>query len=232
MDVDRHVEFHGRRKESIVARVIEEATLGRTVDERADKVQVLHGAREFGSAGVGALHRQHRETGEAIRMAGNGRRKVIVHFAGHGDAIRAGHEIGPGAGVGEHLNRNAGLIHRLQALLGDLGQKLQRVWALLGRFPRPKAAAANGARVDFSHQRRNREMLFECDHAHRQCPSFCLYLIAPDAADHTAAIASISRRKFGFANPRRMHNVLPGGCLPKYSCRIPRAFGTSCGLQM
>ena len=32
---------------------------------------------------------------------------------------------------------------------------------------------------------------------------------------HTAAIASISSRKFGLASPRRMHSVLPGGCLPK-----------------
>ena len=29
------------------------------------------------------------------------------------------------------------------------------------------------------------------------------------------AIASISSRKFGLASPRRMHSVLPGGCLPK-----------------
>src|SRR5262249_40804765 len=28
---------------------------------------------------------------------------------------------------------------------------------------------------------------------------------------HTAAIASISRRKFGLASPRRTHSVLPGG---------------------
>ena len=35
------------------------------------------------------------------------------------------------------------------------------------------------------------------------------------ATAHTAAIASISSRKFGFASPRRMHSVLPGGCLPK-----------------
>ena len=35
------------------------------------------------------------------------------------------------------------------------------------------------------------------------------------AAAHTAAIASISSRKFGLASPRRMHSVLPGGCLPK-----------------
>jgi hypothetical protein len=27
---------------------------------------------------------------------------------------------------------------------------------------------------------------------------------------YTAAIASISRRKLGFASPRRMHSVLPG----------------------
>ena len=34
-------------------------------------------------------------------------------------------------------------------------------------------------------------------------------------APYTAAIASISSRKFGLASPRRMHSVLPGGCLPK-----------------
>ena len=33
MDVDRHVELHGRREETIIARVIEEAALGRAVDD-------------------------------------------------------------------------------------------------------------------------------------------------------------------------------------------------------
>jgi hypothetical protein len=32
---------------------------------------------------------------------------------------------------------------------------------------------------------------------------------------YTAAIASISSKKFGLASPRRTHNVLPGGCAPK-----------------
>jgi hypothetical protein len=49
---------------------------------------------------------------------------------------------------------------------------------------------------------------------------------------YTAAIASISSRKFGFASPRSTQSVLAGGSPPKWSCRIERAFGTSCGLQM
>ena len=54
MDVDRHVELHGRREETIIARVIEEAALGRAVDERTHEVQVLHAAHELVSASVGA----------------------------------------------------------------------------------------------------------------------------------------------------------------------------------
>ena len=61
MDVDRHVELHGRREETIIARVIEEAALGRAVDERTHEAQVLHGAHELVSASVGALHRQRGE---------------------------------------------------------------------------------------------------------------------------------------------------------------------------
>jgi len=49
---------------------------------------------------------------------------------------------------------------------------------------------------------------------------------------HTAAMASISSRKFGLARPRRMQSVLPGGCPAKYVCNTFLALGTSCGLQM
>ena len=55
------VELHGRREETIIARVIEEAALGRAVDERTHEAQVLHSAHELVSAIVGALHRQRGE---------------------------------------------------------------------------------------------------------------------------------------------------------------------------
>jgi hypothetical protein len=41
MDIDRYVELHGRRQQTIIARVIEEAALGRAVDERTDKPRSL-----------------------------------------------------------------------------------------------------------------------------------------------------------------------------------------------
>jgi hypothetical protein len=56
------------------------------------------------------------------------------------------------------------------------------------------------------------------------CCAFCVALSRRERAQqqaalsnsrYTAAIASISSRKFGLASPRRMHSVLPGGCLPK-----------------
>src|ERR1043166_1743121 len=37
----------------------------------------------------------------------------------------------------------------------------------------------------------------------------------PGYTFYTAAIASISSRKFGLASPRKTHSVLPGGCAPK-----------------
>ena len=91
------------------------------------KRKLLHRAHELGSGGVGALHRQHGEAREAIGMAGDGRRQMVVHLAGHGDAIGARHEIGTGTGVGEHLHGDAGLVHGLQALLADLGQRIERI---------------------------------------------------------------------------------------------------------
>ena len=78
---------------------------------------------QLGDGGVGALHRQHREAGEAIGMAGDGRRQMVVHLAGHADTIGTRHEVGTGTGVGEHLHRDSGLVHGLQALLADLGQR-------------------------------------------------------------------------------------------------------------
>ncbi len=139
VDVDRHVEVHGRREQAFIARVIEEAAFGRAVDERADEAQLLHGAHELAGGGIRALHRQDGEPGEAIWMAGNGGRQMVVHLAGDGDAFVAGHEIGAGAGVGQHLHRDAGLVHRPQTPLADLGRPAPWDW---GRWAGPFSAGS------------------------------------------------------------------------------------------
>jgi hypothetical protein len=59
MDVDRHVKLHGRCEETVIARVIEEAALGRAIDQRTH--EALHGAHELARASVRALHRQRGE---------------------------------------------------------------------------------------------------------------------------------------------------------------------------
>ena len=50
MDIDGHVQLHGRRQQTIVARVIEEAAFGRAVDERTDETKVPNCTNELGNA--------------------------------------------------------------------------------------------------------------------------------------------------------------------------------------
>ena len=74
-------------------------------------------------------------------------RQVVVQLAGERDAVRAGHQIGAGAGVGEHLHRDAGVVHRLEPLLADLGQPAPSGWpgrAAALRGLKPRAAMASG----------------------------------------------------------------------------------------
>ena len=146
--------------------MIEKAALGDPIDECADEAKVLHRSHQLRSAGVGALHRQHGKAREAGRIAGDGRRQMVVHLARDGDAVRARHEVGTRTGVGEHLHRDAGLVHGLQASLADLGQHVERVGAMRRRCARPEAAPADGAGVDAAHQRGDGEMLFKRDNTH------------------------------------------------------------------
>ena len=66
MDVDRHVELDRRREQAVVARVIEEAALGRAVDQRAEEAQVLDArarARRRRRPGSASAARRSRRSG-------------------------------------------------------------------------------------------------------------------------------------------------------------------------
>ena len=145
VDVDRHVEVHRRCQQAVIARVIEKAALGDPIDECTDEAKLLHRPYQLGNAGVGALHRQHGKAREPARIAGDGHRQMVVHLSRDGDAVRARHEVGTRTGVGEHLHRDAGLVHGLQASLADLGQHVERVGAIRALCARPEAAPADGA---------------------------------------------------------------------------------------
>src|SRR6266852_9421181 len=119
MDIDRYVELHGRRQQTIIARVIEEAALGRAVDERTDKTKVPNRTNELDNRGIRALHWQYGEPRKTFGVTVDGCRQMVVHRPRNPDTIGAGHEIGAGAAVGEHLHGDAGLIHGLQAPLAN-----------------------------------------------------------------------------------------------------------------
>src|SRR5262249_51252769 len=97
---------------------------------------------------VGLLHRQRGEARKAVGIAGDGRRQVVVHLAGHRNAVWARQEIGAGTAVRQHLYGNAGLVHRLQSSLANLGQEFERVWAIRGCLSRPEAPSADYSWID------------------------------------------------------------------------------------
>ena len=101
-------------------------------------------------------------------MAGDGCRQVVVHLAGQGSTVWARHEIGARTAVREHLHGNAGLVHRLQSSLADVGQEFERVRAVRRCLSRPEAPAADCAWIDSADQGWNRKMLFERHDTHWQ----------------------------------------------------------------
>jgi hypothetical protein len=68
--------------------------------------------------------------------------------------------------IREHLHGNAGLVHRLQSSLADLGQEFERVRAVRRYLSRPEAPAADCAWIDSADQGWNRKMLFERHDTH------------------------------------------------------------------
>ena len=146
-------------------------------------------------------------------MAVGGCRQVVIHLAGHGNTVWTRHEIGAGTAVREHLHSNAGLVHRLQSSLADVGQEFERVRAVRRCLSRPEAPAADCAWIDSVDQGWNRKMLFERYNTHRQflrlltyhtqLPSSCVRVaeIAQHPVAHVlchAAVDVFRRAIFGF----------------------------------
>ncbi len=123
-------------------------------------------ANELGGHRVGALHRQHGKTREPFGVTRNRGRQMVVHLARDRDALGAGHEVRARTGIRENLHADAGLIHRLQAPLADLGRQFERIGAALRGCPRPEAAPADGLPIDAANQGRNREMFLQRNDTH------------------------------------------------------------------
>jgi hypothetical protein len=166
MDVNRHVEVFGGRQQPVIARVVEEQAGGGAIDEGAEEAEFPHTAGEFGRARVRRRHRQRSEAGEAIGTAPDGSCEVIVEGAAQIDTLAAGDEGGTGTGVGEYLERDARLRHRLQPPLTEVGKELERVGTVGPRRAGAVPAAPDDLGIDASGEGRNGEMLFEGDDAH------------------------------------------------------------------
>jgi hypothetical protein len=146
--------------------VIEKAALGRAVDERTDETQLLHGAHELGNGGIGALHRSTAKPAKRSGWRAMAAARWSFIARRHADTIGTRHEVGTGTGVGEHLHRDAGLVHGLQAPLADLGQRIERIGAVERACSRAEAPTADDVRIDATDQGGDGEMLFKRDNTH------------------------------------------------------------------
>src|SRR5215469_660333 len=97
--------------------------------------------------------------------------KMIVELARERDAIGAGKQIRTRAAVGEHLHGDAGLVHRFEPDLADLGQELQRIWRARGEIARPITAAVDDVFRNALTKRGHREVLLKGNGTHRRFPS-------------------------------------------------------------
>src|SRR6267154_3542515 len=103
-----------------------------------------------------------RKSSEAIRVLTDGPGQDIVHLSRQADPFRTIDQVSARTGGRKHLDRDAGLIHFSQAS----GPQIRQLFVRPSPAPNRKAAPRNRARIDFSYQPGDREMLLESDDAH------------------------------------------------------------------
>ncbi len=112
--------------------MIQILSVGVAVDHGAAKFQLAHAALELVGGAPRVLHRQVRKAGIAVRAFADFAREKIVGVTrdagGRGDVAL---DLDAGAGDGQHRARDAGLVHRLQALLAEIGQARQQIGGVL-----------------------------------------------------------------------------------------------------
>ena len=112
--------------------MVEILSVGMAVDHGAAEFQLAHAALELVGGTARILHRQMSEAGIAVRAFLNFAREKIVRLPR--DA-RCGCDVAldlnARAGDGQHGARDDGLVHRLQALLAEVGQARQQIGGVL-----------------------------------------------------------------------------------------------------
>ena len=171
MDVDRHVEFDRRGQQAVIARVIEEAALGRAVDQGAEEFELLDGAHQLGGAGVRACHRQHGEAGKPVGMPRDRAAKWSLISRAMATPSAPGTRSGPGP-VFEStcmvMPASSIDLRRRSPISGSSSIGFGRpAGGFLGRKPR-RLMTAGSMRPD---QSRHGEMFFDGDDTHRRISS-------------------------------------------------------------
>ena len=134
MDVDQRAERLGALPERAQRWMIEILPVGVAVDHGAAEFQLLDATRELVGRGLGVLHRQMREAGIAVGPFLDFLGQEIVAGLGRADR-RRGVALGldAGSGEGQHGALDAGLVHRCQPRLAEVGVEAQKPIALGGR---------------------------------------------------------------------------------------------------
>jgi hypothetical protein len=127
--VQRHLQFAERRKDRLVARIVQEGVAGAAVDERALQAELFHRPLQLARGRLGRLPRQRGKTREARGMRPRRFGQLVVGRAVQRDGLRCGQQLREPA-IGEHLHVDAGGIHVGQARRAHL-QPLAR--GLAGR---------------------------------------------------------------------------------------------------
>ena len=133
MEVDRHVQRLGALEDRPKLLVVVEPAVGQTVDHRALKPQLGHGAFKFVGGGTGVRGGQRGETGEAVGMGADSLMQMVVGDASEANrAGRVSHLLHGRSGVGDHLDVDAGLVHLLDSPGSQVFQTLHHRWRPVG----------------------------------------------------------------------------------------------------
>jgi hypothetical protein len=136
MDMDRRIERFGGLEDRPEEFVVEIAAARMAVDDGADKAAGLDAARELGRRLVRRHRRQGGKAGEAPGMFLHRRGERVVTFARQRHRLGGVELFGARRSQRQHLHVDAGGIHRRDALVADVAQRLDQLGGAALEFER------------------------------------------------------------------------------------------------
>jgi len=122
VQIDRHVERGRALEDRPEPLVIDEKAVGEAVDHRTLEAELCDGALKFIGGRLRVGRRQDAECGKTLRIGFHNIGQTIIGLAGQAHRRLRFHFLRAGRAVRQHLHINTGVIHFLDAQIGNVLQ--------------------------------------------------------------------------------------------------------------